>query len=49
MALPDFADRERMVLGMPTLSRDGLTEREGLGIEIRQVCVRARRVEGRLI
>ena len=46
-ALPDLSHRERMVLSVPTLSRNGLTERECLGVEIRQVCVRTRREEGR--
>ncbi len=34
-----------MVFGVPTLSRNGLTEGERLGIEIRKVCVRPRRKE----
>ena len=36
-----------MVLGMPTLSCDGLTKGECLGIELCKVCVRTRRKEGR--
>ena len=45
LALPDFAYRERMILRVPTLSRNGLAEGERLGIEIRKVCVRPRRKE----